>query len=121
MVIRMETRGDVRDSHSKVVGRHHCDSCGQRRKVFEYGDEKRCYECIAKRRGEALKDVRKMLGTSIRVARLRVPLTQRALAEKLDVCRETITNLENGKYNISVDTLFRVFQEVGLDMKVKLK
>ena len=54
------------------------------------------------------------LGARIRNLRLGCDLTQEQLAEKVDADRKTISRLENGHYDISVDFLVRVARALGV-------
>ncbi len=58
--------------------------------------------------GEMLKDARKETG-----------MTQEALAEKIGTKKSYISRLENGKTDVQVSTLFRIFEE-GLGKKVSI-
>ena len=73
----------------------------ERRDIFE---EKAQYFVIS----EMLKDARKDAG-----------MTQEQLAEKVGTKKSYISRLENGKCDIQLSTLYRIF-ELGLGKKVNL-
>ncbi len=60
-----------------------------------------------------IKDVKLRSGDLIKLLRKREGLTQEQLAEKLNLSRITIQNLESGK-NATVDTLLKVLQHFEL-------
>lgn len=59
------------------------------------------------------------IGTMIKDARKEVGLTQEALAERLHTKKSYISRLENGKCDIQLSTLYRVFEE-GLKKKINI-
>jgi ribosome-binding protein aMBF1 (putative translation factor) len=54
------------------------------------------------------------VGEAIRNARLRQNLTQEQLGERIGVQRAQISRLESGKGTISLSTMKRVFQALGV-------
>ena len=56
-----------------------------------------------------IKDVKLEIGLLVKSFRKSGKVTQQELAEKLDVSRLTIQNLESGK-NFTIDTLLKVLQ-----------
>lgn len=60
-----------------------------------------------------IKDVKSEIGQLVRSHRKREKLSRQDLAEKLDLSRITIQNLESGK-NFTIDTLLKVFQYFDL-------
>ncbi len=60
-----------------------------------------------------VKDVKKHVGSLVKTMRQRDAITQEELAEKLDLSRITIQNLEAGK-NPTIDTVLKVFQYFDL-------
>ena len=60
-----------------------------------------------------IKDVKLEIGQLVRSHRKREKLSRQDLAEKLDLSRITIQNLESGK-NFTIDTLLKVFQYFDL-------
>lgn len=60
-----------------------------------------------------IKDVKLELGFLVKALRKQRGLSQKQLAESLDVSRTTIQNLELGK-NFTVDTILKVLKELDL-------
>jgi transcriptional regulator with XRE-family HTH domain len=60
-----------------------------------------------------IKDVKLEIGQLVRSHRRREKLSRQDLAEKLDLSRITIQNLESGK-NFTIDTLLKVLQYFDL-------
>ena len=58
------------------------------------------------------------LAQTLREERLRAGLTQEQLAEKIGTKKTYISKLENGKSDIQLNTLFRIFE--GLGRRVQL-
>lgn len=54
------------------------------------------------------------VGEAIKKARLRQNLTQEELGERVGVKRSQICKLENGKSSITLSTMRRVFQALGI-------
>ena len=49
-----------------------------------------------------------MAVSKIKVARVQLDLTQQQLAEKVGVTRQTISLIEKGKYNLSLDLCLKI-------------
>ena len=60
-----------------------------------------------------IKDVKVEIGQLVKSFRKRDRISQEELAEKLDLSRITIQNLESGK-NFTIDTLLKVLQHFDL-------
>jgi len=60
-----------------------------------------------------------IIGEMIKEARKEINLTQEALAERTGTKKSYISRLENGKIDIQISTLFRIFEK-GLGKKVGL-
>ena len=60
-----------------------------------------------------------IVGEMIKEARKKAHLTQEALAERTGTKKSYISRLENGKIDIQISTLFKIFEE-GLNRKVGL-
>lgn len=41
------------------------------------------------------------------------------LAEKCDVSRQNIYKIEDGKYNVSIDILYKVCKALGVELKIE--
>lgn len=54
------------------------------------------------------------VGEAIKKARLKQHLTQEELGERIGVKRSQICKLENGKSSITLSTMSRVFQALGI-------
>lgn len=54
------------------------------------------------------RSVSKILGETIRTERIRAGLTQEQLAEKADLARNYIGNVERAEYKITVETLAQI-------------
>ena len=52
-----------------------------------------------------IKDYRLKIGDAIRIMREKKGYSQDELAEKMDINRSTISKIENGKFNLSIDYL----------------
>lgn len=53
------------------------------------------------------------LAQTLKEARLRAGLTQEQLAEKIGTKKTYISRLENGKADVQLTTLFRIFEGLG--------
>jgi len=60
-----------------------------------------------------IEDVKSEIGLLVKTVRRRKSISQTSLAEKLNVSRITIKNLESGK-NFTIDTLLKVMQHLDL-------
>lgn len=60
-----------------------------------------------------------VVGEMIKEARKEAHLTQEALAERTGTKKSYISRLENGKIDIQISTLFKIFEE-GLNRKLGL-
>lgn len=57
----------------------------------------------------------------IRDARERQGVSQAALAEKIGMFRENFIRVEKGRVNLTVETLMRIAEGLGVDLLVKFK
>ena len=48
-------------------------------------------------------------------------LSQTQLAKLTDMHRSNICRIESGRQNISIDTLIRIFDALGMDISIELK
>ena len=53
------------------------------------------------------------LATTLREERLKAGLTQQKLAERIGTKKTYISRLENGKADVQLNTLFRIFEGLG--------
>lgn len=56
------------------------------------------------------------IGESIRKIRESRGLTQEQLGEKMNISRSTISKIESGKFNLSIDYLFKFALALGFDI-----
>lgn len=63
---------------------------------------------------EAPLPIHREIGTKIREARKRSGFTQQKLAEKLNISQQIISRIESGKQNVSVKTLSRICENLGI-------
>lgn len=61
-------------------------------------------------------DLKTKIGQSIKEARKTRGLTQKELGQKLGVADSVITNYESGKQNLTVDTLQKVAEVLGVEV-----
>jgi len=62
-------------------------------------------------------EIIKKIAFNIKVERMRKNLTQFQLAEKIDVHEKYIGRIESGKQNITIKTLIKLADALGVDMK----
>ena len=60
------------------------------------------------------------LALTLKEERLRAGLTQEQLAEKIGTKKTYISRLENGKSDIQLKTLFRIFESLGKRVSVTI-
>jgi transcriptional regulator with XRE-family HTH domain len=61
--------------------------------------------------------VSKILGEAIRAERIKAGLTQEQLAEKADLARNYIGNIERAEYKITVEVLARIAKALGIRVR----
>ena len=59
----------------------------------------------------------KILGETIRVKRIKAGLSQEQLAEKADLARNYIGNIERAEYKVTVETLARIAKALGVRVR----
>jgi len=67
--------------------------------------------------------VSKILGETIRAKRIKAGLSQEKLAEKADLARNYIGNIERAEYKVTVEALARIAKALGVrvcDLVAKL-
>ena len=62
-------------------------------------------------------DVSKILGKAIRAKRIKAGLTQEKLAERADLARNYIGNIERAEYKVTVETLVRIAKALGVRVR----
>jgi transcriptional regulator with XRE-family HTH domain len=60
--------------------------------------------------------ISKILGETIRAERIKAGLTQEQLAEKADLARNYIGNVERAEYKVTVETLAQIARALGLSV-----
>ena len=58
------------------------------------------------------------IGQSIRERRVTLKISQGRLAELAGVAAHTVSNMETGKGNVTVDTLLKVAQVLGYQVRI---
>ena len=61
-----------------------------------------------------------ILGTQVQEARVSAGLTQTAAAERIGMTRGNYARIEYGKSNVTIETLVRVAEGLGLEVTVTL-
>jgi transcriptional regulator with XRE-family HTH domain len=61
--------------------------------------------------------VARVLGETIREERMKAGLTQEELAEKADLARNYIGNVERAEYNVTIEALARIARALGLTVR----
>lgn len=62
-----------------------------------------------------------MAAMEMRKLRRTLRLSQNELARKMSVKREFISRIESGKHNVTLDTLYRVAEVTGRNLKVMFR
>lgn len=66
-------------------------------------------------------DIRHILAFNIKYYRFRLGITQEQLAEKCDISPRYISDIENGKGNIPIDTLSNISSALNVEPYILLK
>ena len=61
-------------------------------------------------------DIKQRVGNQIRNARKAKGLTQKELGEKLGVADSVVTNYESGKQNLTIETLEKIADAIGIEV-----
>lgn len=61
-----------------------------------------------------------ILAERLKEERLKAGLTQEQLAEKIGTKKSYISRLENGKADVQLSTLFRIFEGLGRRIRLKI-
>jgi len=61
------------------------------------------------------------LGDNIRAERLNQKLTQEQLAEKADISAVFLSQIENGRKNASIDTIYKITSSLGIALENAFK
>jgi transcriptional regulator with XRE-family HTH domain len=63
------------------------------------------------------RSVSKILGETIRAKRMKAGLSQEKLAEKADLARNYIGNIERAEYKVTVEVLARIARALGVKVR----
>lgn len=61
-------------------------------------------------------DKQKLIGQTIKDRRIQMKLTQLEVAQNISLSRNYISDVENGRYMPSVDTLIKIVNFLGIDL-----
>lgn len=61
--------------------------------------------------------ISKVLGETIRTERIKAGLSQEQLAEKADLARNYIGNIERAEYKVTVETLAKIAKALGMRVR----
>ena len=65
--------------------------------------------------------LKKYIGEIVKNRRKELNMTQADLQDYADVGPTTLSNLENGEVNITIDKLGEILDTLGLDLKLEIK
>jgi len=65
--------------------------------------------------------LKKQIGKEIRKRRLELSLGQLDLLDYTEISSKTLSNLEQGKGNITLDTLEKIINILGMEYQLKVK
>jgi len=71
-----------------------------------------CFNAVSQRSKTS-----KILGETIRAERIKVGLSQEKLAEKANLARNYIGNIERAEYKVTVETLARIAKALGVRVR----
>jgi transcriptional regulator with XRE-family HTH domain len=71
-----------------------------------------CYNAVP-----ACSKISKKLGETIRAERIKAGLSQEQLAEKSNLARNYIGNIERAEYKVTVETLAQIAKALGIRMR----
>ncbi len=63
------------------------------------------------------RSVSRILGEAIRAERIKAGLSQEQLAEKADLARNYIGNIERAEYKVTVEALTRIAKALGVKVR----
>lgn len=66
---------------------------------------------------EATAERRRLLGERIRELRVAAGLSQEELGQRADIHRAYVGTVENGLYNVTTDTLYRIADALGVHIR----
>ena len=65
----------------------------------------------------SIKTLQNKLGRRLKDLRANTNLTQEQVASEVDMSRDHLSNIENGKYPINIKTLYKLAEFYHVDMK----
>jgi len=68
----------------------------------------------------AVRAASEQIGEKLKEARLKAGLSQKVLAEKAGMTRTSYARIEKGQTNVTVDSLLRIAEGLGLELAVDL-
>lgn len=63
-------------------------------------------------------NIRKHIGRRVEALRAAKGMTQEELANKAQISRPNISSIENGKYNVRLDTLHKIAEALGVEIEL---
>ncbi len=66
-------------------------------------------------------DLKSEIGSLIKKRRKKISMNQEDLRDYAEIGSTTLSNLEQGKANITLDVLEKIFEVLGLEIKVEVK
>ncbi len=81
------------------------------------------YELVGEEgsKNDDLYDIYYRISTTIFDYRIKKKLTQKQLAQRLEVTQAMVSKLESGDYNYSVEQLWKISQKLGLKLEISLE
>lgn len=64
-----------------------------------------------------LKKLQNSIGKKLKLLRIQKDLTQEELAFEVNISRDHLSNIENGKYPINIKTLYKLAKFYDVEMK----
>lgn len=64
-----------------------------------------------------LRKLQNSIGKKLKVLRIQNDLTQEALAFEVNISRDHLSNIENGKYPINIKTLYKLAKFFNVEIK----
>ncbi|QMW06363.1 helix-turn-helix domain-containing protein [Spirosoma foliorum] len=68
-----------------------------------------------------MSDIKEKVGTQIKEARKSKGMTQKELGDKLGVSDSTVTQYESGKQNLTIETLHKIAEAIGVTFSTVFK
>ena len=68
---------------------------------------------------EIINRCRKQIGDQVKIARENKNISLRDLAEQTGIAFQHISRVEQGKYNVTIDTLALISHQLGIEIKIE--